>query len=94
MRIPTKRQYERLRVWGVCTWLPAGRKGDHGPLIRNGWLEQDPEAQSDDPYTWLRITPDGLRAVAAAIEKHGRPDLSAIQARPEVGATWRRGLGR
>lgn len=81
-RVPGVKQYERLQTWArVGQWLVVGREADHGPLIRNGWLEQDPDCKDDNPLTFLRITPDGLRAVAAAIEKHGRPSFDDIARR-------------
>lgn len=84
MRVPTEKQYERLQLWArVGQWLVVGRKGDHGSLVRNGWLEHDPESKNNDPLSFLRITPDGLRAVADAMEKHGRPKLEDTKRHPQ-----------
>jgi hypothetical protein len=68
VRTPTEKQYEKLRVLNagnVCV-TATGRYWE--PLIRNGWVERLDKC-------CVRITPDGMRAVAAAMEKHGRPEF-------------------
>ncbi|MBA3565227.1 MAG: hypothetical protein H0W31_00040 [Actinobacteria bacterium] len=41
-------------------------------MLRHGWVT----AEWKPPYyQWVRITADGLRALAFAVEKYGLPDL-------------------
>lgn len=42
------------------------------PLLRRGWVTADWRPPF---YQFVRITPDGLRALAAGVEKYGLPDL-------------------
>jgi len=56
----------------------APGKRDWGPLLRRGWVtEAWPDRQHDGSRYLppLRITPDGLRAVAAAMEVFGAPEV-------------------
>jgi len=69
--VPTVKQYALLRI------LPPGVAGlswsrrDTDPLLRRNWVT----AEWRPPfYQWVRITPDGLRALATALYQHGLPD--------------------
>jgi hypothetical protein len=72
MRVPTERQYERLLNLGSGAAGLSCNKRDTEPLLRHGWVT----AEWRPPfYQWVRITPDGLRALAEAVERYGLPDL-------------------
>ena len=72
--MPTAKQYRSLRILGSGAAGLSWRKRDTEPLIRWGWVT----AKLDGPYyQWVRITPDGLRALALAVEKYGLPDLGS-----------------
>jgi hypothetical protein len=54
----------------------APRRGEWMPLLRREWVERDPrfsETPSGGYLPPLRITPGGLRALADALERDGRP---------------------
>lgn len=75
-RTPTLRQYERLRILGSGGMVLAPRRREWQPLLRHGWVA----AAHDDDATSrllppLRITPAGLIALAAAVQRHGHPDI-------------------
>ncbi len=78
MKTPTVKQYGRLRcIANPGCELISGVAG--GPftriwrqLLSNGWVvPAHPEISAENR---LRITPAGLRALAAALEEHGYPD--------------------
>jgi hypothetical protein len=66
-RIPTKRQFDRLLVVGSGSMIISG--GDRGlrAMVKRGWLSTDPPG-SDNGF---RITAEGFRALADAMEKYG-----------------------
>lgn len=75
-RVPTKKQYERLRLVASPGCMLASGIG--GPnrrtwesLLRNGWVA--PARADIDRENGLRITSHGLRALADALEHHGYP---------------------
>lgn len=71
-RVPTEKQYEFLLVLGGgAAGLSIGkRKAEQ--FLRRGWVT----AKWDPPvYQWVRITADGLRALARGVEKYGLPSL-------------------
>jgi hypothetical protein len=71
MRVPTVKQCRYLLP--LCSG-GAGlsrRKRDVDPLLRWGWVTAEWIAPY---YQWVRVTPDGLRAVADGVERYGRPD--------------------
>jgi hypothetical protein len=71
-RVPTERQYGTLLNLASGSAGLAWGKRTTQPLLRRGWVT----AEFDEPYySWVRITPDGLRALAAAVERYGLPDL-------------------
>lgn len=72
-RVPTEKQYQTLRVLGSGSAGLAWRKRETEPLLRRGWVT----AELREPfYNWVRITPDGLQALADAVAKYGLPDLA------------------
>ena len=71
MRCPTKRQFEILMCLGSGSALLTGRKREIDPMVRHGWVT------ADAGYAWVRITADGLRALARAVEKFGLPEMKS-----------------
>lgn len=71
---PTERQYGVLRALGSGGALVVGTRRDVDPLARRGWVTGE-RVESDYPWAWVRITPDGLRALARAVERYGLPEL-------------------
>jgi hypothetical protein len=72
-RVPTEKQYDRLMMMGNgAAWLSA-TKGKCDPLLQHGWVTAE---WSPPFYQWVRITPDGLRALALAVEKYGLRSLA------------------
>lgn len=78
MRTPTERQYHLLRMLASGSACVVGRKRDWRPLGNHGWVSWRDE--TDGHLAWVRITPDGLRALALAVEKHGLPELAPRRA--------------
>lgn len=72
VRVPTEKQYELLRILASGSAGLSWRKRHAGPLLRRGWCSAE---LCNGLYQWVRITPDGLRALASAVEKFGLPDL-------------------
>ena len=71
-RVPTEKQYRTLRNLGSGAAGLSWGKRDTEPFLRRGWVV----AEWKPPYyQWVRITPDGLRALAAAVERYGLPDI-------------------
>lgn len=73
MRVPTARQFGFLLKLGSGA---AGLSWPMGPteqLLRHGWVTA--EKFDGRYYQLVRITPDGLRALAAAVERYGLPAL-------------------
>lgn len=85
MRRPTVKQADRLWALGNGSIVLTPRRADWAPLLRNGWVERadqhiTPRGGLLPP---LRITADGLRVLAAAVERDGLPDLNPkAQTRP------------
>lgn len=72
MRTPTEKQFEILLSLASGGAGLSRTKRDTDPLLRWGWVA----AEWKPPYyQWVRITPDGLRALAVAVERYGLPDL-------------------
>ena len=75
-RIPTEKQYAYLRGLGSGSALIVGQKRETEMYLRRGWVTAElREDEKQYPYVWIRITPDGLRALALAVEKYGLPEL-------------------
>ena len=72
MRTPTENQYRRLRVLASGGAGLIWTKREAAPLLKHGWVT----AEWEPPYfQWVRITPDGLRALALAVERYGLPEI-------------------
>ena len=79
MRTPGERQYRQLLILGSGSAGLSWTRRETKPLLKHGWVTaEDP---GDGGYfQWVRITPDGLRALALAVEKYGLPDITARKA--------------
>lgn len=96
MRIPTPKQAALLAAIPVGTAVLTPRRHDWRPLMNHGWVEPvsaREHANNGNAYDGtnhylapLRITPDGLRALADSIEKHGQPE--SAQPRSQADARW------
>lgn len=77
MRTPTPKQYERLRVLAIGTAGMSWSKRIVEPLLSHGWVTAEP---GERYYQWVQITPDGLRALALAVERYGLPEFKREEA--------------
>lgn len=90
-RCPTEKQYRLLRNLGSgSAWLSA-RPRDCEPLLRRGWVTGERRGRY---YQFVRITPEGLCALALAVTKFGLPELAAkvsthVEVCSECGRDWR-----
>jgi hypothetical protein len=92
-RVPTVKQTRQLCVIAnpglVCVTPGADRLWRS--LLANGWIEQtwldtSPVAERGSDVGPCWITPDGLRALAAGLECHGRPADPPVARRISDGA--------
>lgn len=75
-RVPTEKQYRYLRNLGSGSALVIGRRRETEMYLRRGWVTAlGPDDDRHYPYAFVRITPDGLRALAEGVERYGLPDL-------------------
>ena len=72
MRAPTEKQYGTLLTLGSGNGGLSWKKRGVEPLLRRGWVTADWDGSY---YQCVRITADGLRALAQAVEEYGLPDL-------------------
>lgn len=73
-RAPTPKQAEKLRILGSGAIVLTPGRGEWGPLLRRGWVEQVMADDADKRFLPpLRITAAGLRALADAFDAH--PDM-------------------
>lgn len=89
MRTPTEKQYGLLRILGSGSAGLSWKKRETEQLLRRGWVTAKPDAPY---YQWVRITPEGLRALANAVERYGLPDLAPrteAKVCGECGRDWR-----
>jgi hypothetical protein len=71
-RVPTEKQHDMLLMLASgSAGLSWGRR-DTEQLLRRGWVTAE---LRDRYYQWVRITPDGLRALAESVQQRGLPDL-------------------
>jgi len=70
-----------MRALGGGAVLVIGRRREVGPLLRRGWVTAEIRPESGGgkrdpfPYGFVRLTPDGLRALALAVERFGWPEI-------------------
>jgi hypothetical protein len=96
VRTPTPKQSALLAGLPVGVAVLTPRRHDWRPLLNHGWVEPLSEReQVNNGYAYdgtnaylapLRITADGLRALADAIDKHGQPDCAKPQTQAD--ARW------
>jgi hypothetical protein len=72
---PTEKQYGYLRALASGAAIVIGGKRETEMYLRRGWVTAEWRDEKQYPYAWIRITPEGLRALAVAVEKYGLPDL-------------------
>lgn len=75
MRVPTEQQYQRLRMLGSGSLLLVPSRREWEPLLRRGWVAGVIEDDGSRFLPPLRITPAGLIALAAAVERYGPPEI-------------------
>ena len=78
---PTERQYRLLMALGSGGALVSASERAAGPLARRGWVSGERHEGEDYPWAWVRITPDGLRALARAVGRYGLPEIEAEERR-------------
>lgn len=96
MRVPTAKQAALLAGLPVGVAVLTPRRNDWRPLLNHGWVEPVSAAEhtnNGNSYDGtnmylapLRITADGLRALADSLEKHGQPEPA--QPRSQADARW------
>lgn len=97
MRVPTPKQMGLLAEISVGTGVMNPRRHDFRPLLNHGWVEPIWDGNAPDNHGWnfdgtnpylppLRITADGLRALADALDKHGQPE--SVQPQTRADARW------
>lgn len=85
MTTPTEKQYRYLRNLGSGAAIIVARKRETEMYLRRGWVTADLRPEREYPYSWVRITAEGLHALAAAVAKYGLPELGR-----EETQMWRR----
>jgi hypothetical protein len=96
MRVPTPKQAALLAGLPVGVAVMTPGRHDWRPLLNHGWVEPLSErGQVNHGYAYdgtngyltpLRITADGLRALADAIDKRGHPEIAKPQTQAD--ARW------
>lgn len=75
--VPTPNQVGKLRILGSGAMVIAPGRRDWSPLLRRGWVQAEKEDDGTRGFLPpLRITPEGLRALADALERDGHPELT------------------
>lgn len=73
MKTPTYKQYGKLCALGIhYTAIVPGRR-DWTPMLNHGWVEITEADEGKRFLPPIRVTADGLRAIALGIEKYGHP---------------------
>lgn len=97
MRTPTPKQMNLLATIPVGTAVMNPHRRDFRPLLNHEWVKPVWIGSAPHDHGWnfdgtnpylppLRITADGLRALADAIERHGQPE--AVQPQTLGDARW------
>jgi hypothetical protein len=83
VRVPTPKQMALLAALPVGHAVVNPRRNQWRPLLNHGWVEPLSEpalvnhgyayGAGNSYLTPLRITADGLRALAEAVDRHGQP---------------------
>lgn len=74
---PTRNQYGQLLVLASGSAGLSWGKRDTEPLIRRGWVTArwDQHSPTRGFYQMVRVTPEGLHALAEAVRKFGLPEI-------------------
>jgi hypothetical protein len=75
LKVPTEKQFEQLGILGSGAMALAPGRRDWKPLLRRGWVQPEAEDDGNGYLPPLRITADGLRALADAVDRYGWPDI-------------------
>lgn len=79
--VPTEKQYAKLRALGSGSAGLSFKKRETEPLLRRGWVT----AEWRPPYyQWVRITAEGLHALARAVERYGLPPIGPAKVTRQV----------
>jgi hypothetical protein len=73
IRVPTRKQYDALRIVARMATALLPSKQEFGPLRRHGWTGDNPKLADRSTRGFMppqRITPAGLRALADAMERY------------------------
>jgi len=99
-RIPTRNQMAKLAHLPVGTAVINPRRHDWRPLLNHGWVEAafstdwENHSLAYEPggqyLPALRITADGLRALADAVDQHGQPPMDEPRTQVEAMAEYDR----
>jgi ribosomal protein L40E len=73
-RCPTEKQYSSLRILGGGARGLSWGVRDTEQLLRRGWVTAERD-EGSRYYQWVTITPEGLRALAVAVERYGWPEI-------------------
>lgn len=75
-RRPTRKQYDYLRALGGGSAIIVGGKRETEMYLRRGWATAELHDDNGRPYyAWIRITAEGLRALAQGVEEFGLPEI-------------------
>lgn len=84
MKAPTTQQADKLRILASGAVAIAPGRRDWTPLLRRGWVERIGDDDTTKRYLPpLRITADGLRALADALDRDGQPEWPPAQQVPQ-----------
>jgi hypothetical protein len=72
MRAPTENQYRSLLMLGSASAGLSWKRRETEPFLRHGWVTAE---WSPPFYQCVRITAEGLRALAEGVERYGLPEL-------------------
>lgn len=73
---PTRSQHRRLLALGSGAALVAASDREIRPLYRRGWVTGKHQGGGAYPWSWVRITPAGLSALARSVERYGLPTMT------------------
>lgn len=76
MKAPTTKQADLLRILGSGSIVLTPKRSAWAPLLRRGWVARigDDGSPKGGWLPPLRITADGYRALAAAVDRDGWPE--------------------
>lgn len=81
MTSPTEKQFRQLLVLADGAMALAPGRRDWSPLLRRGWVAPVKDDDGGRFLPPLRITAEGLRALAAGVERFGLPEIGSRRSR-------------